>query len=255
LACSVTLGGWKLLSNVLSYQLKGCLAGLNFLYRKHRAVYNTINLSFITVQDKHNQCSRPEVCTLESVHNRIEEYVREKLVKNGKGAHTFDHTKRVLTLSIRIGKDLAADLKILGAAALLHDIGRPEEAETGISHSILSGEMSIEILEEVGFTDAEIDRVVDAIRTHRFSEGIKPNSLEGKILSDVDKLDAMGAIGVFRAIAQAVNTGSGMMGFIDHANEKLLKLRDLMYTDQARTEAELRHRTLDAFVKQLKSEI
>ncbi len=192
---------------------------------------------------------------MESVHNRIEEYVREKLVKNGKGAHTFDHTKRVFALSIRIGEDLTADLKILGAAALLHDIGRPEEAETGISHSLLSGELSNEILKKVGFTAAEIDKVVDAIRTHRFSEGIEPNSLEGKILSDVDKLDAMGAIGVFRAIAQAANTGSGIRGFIDHADEKLLKLRDLMYTDQARTEAELRHRTLDAFVKQLKSEI
>ena len=207
------------------------------------------------MQDKHNQSTKRVVKAMESAHKLIEEFVKEKLAKNSKGAHTFDHTKRVYTLSIRIGRDLEADLKILGAAALLHDIGRPNESESGISHSILSGEMSQEILRTVGFDEAEIDRVVDAIRTHRFSEGIEPNSLEGRILSDVDKLDAMGAIGVFRAIAQAASTGDGMGGFLDHADEKLLKLRDLMYTDRARVEAEHRHHTLEAYVKQLRSEL
>lgn len=192
---------------------------------------------------------------MESAHNRIEEFVREKLAKNNKGAHTFDHTKRVYTLSIRIGKDLGADLKILGAAALLHDIGRPKEAVTGVSHSILSGEMSDEILKKVGFDDREIGEVVDAIRTHRFSEGIEPKSLEGKILSDVDKLDAIGAIGVFRAIAQASSKGEGIERFLDHADEKLLRLKDLMYTDGARVVAEERHNTLEAFVIQMREEL
>ena len=192
---------------------------------------------------------------MKSAHGQIEEFVREKLAKNSKGAHTFDHTKRVYALSIRIGKDLGADLKTLGAAALLHDIGRPKEAETGISHSVLSGEMSVEILKKVGFDDSEIDTIVDAIRTHRFSEGIEPNSLEGKILSDVDKLDAIGAIGVFRAIAQASSRGEGIEGFLGHADEKLLRLKDLMYTDGARVVAEERHSTLEAFVMQMREEL
>lgn len=192
---------------------------------------------------------------MESAHGQIEEFVREKLAKNSKGAHTFDHTKRVYALSIRIGKDLGADLKTLGAAALLHDIGRPKEAETGVSHSVLSGEMSVEILKKVGFDDSEIDTIVDAIRTHRFSEGIEPNSLEGKILSDVDKLDAIGAIGVFRAIAQASSRGEGIEGFLGHADEKLLRLKDLMYTDGARVVAEERHSTLEAFVMQMREEL
>ena len=192
---------------------------------------------------------------MKSAHGQIEEFVREKLAKNSKGAHTFDHTKRVYALSIRIGKDLGADLKTLGAAALLHDIGRPKEAETGVSHSVLSGEMSVEILKKVGFDDSEIDTIVDAIRTHRFSEGIEPNSLEGKILSDVDKLDAIGAIGVFRAIAQASSRGEGIEGFLGHADEKLLRLKDLMYTDGARVVAEERHSTLEAFVMQMREEL
>jgi len=192
---------------------------------------------------------------MESTHDQIEDFVRKKLAGNSKGAHTFDHTKRVYALSMRIGRELDADLKILGAAALLHDIGRPVEDETGVSHSILSGEMSEQILKEVGFDDAEIDKTVNAIRTHRFSEGIEPNSVEGRILSDVDKLDAIGAIGVFRAIAQASTKGRGIEGFLGHADEKLLRLKDLMYTDGARDIAEKRHSTLDAFVKQMREEL
>jgi uncharacterized protein len=192
---------------------------------------------------------------MESSHRLIEEYVRESLEKNGAGAHTFDHTKRVYALSIKIGKHLGADLKILGAAALLHDIGRPQEEKGGVSHSILSGEMSQDILKTVGFDDEEIEKVKSAIRTHRFSEGLEPTSLEGEILSDVDKLDAMGAIGVFRAIVQAVGTGVGIEGFLSHADEKLLKLKDLMYTDGAMAVAEERHKTLEAFVLELREEL
>ncbi|NHI89784.1 MAG: HD domain-containing protein [Candidatus Thorarchaeota archaeon] len=192
---------------------------------------------------------------MESTHRLIEKFAKESLERSGIGAHTFDHTKRVYGLCIKIGGESGADLKILGAAALLHDIGRPQEAETGVSHSILSGEMSQKILRSVDFSDREIEQVADAIRTHRFSEGVKPTSLEGKILSDADKLDAMGAVGVFRAIAQAVATGVGVNGFLSHADEKLLKLKDLMYTDRAKVEASKRHKILEAFVLQLKEEL
>jgi len=192
---------------------------------------------------------------MEPLEKKIEQFVRQELVKSGRGAHTMDHTMRVYSLCMKIGTDLKANLKVLGAAALLHDVGRPREEETAVSHSILSGEMGRGILSESEFTDSEIDHVVEVIRTHRFSEGLEPNSLEGKILSDVDKLDAMGAIGVFRAVAQAASTGAGIEGFLYHADEKLLKLRELMYTDNARIEAGHRYQTLEAFVNQLRSEL
>jgi uncharacterized protein len=110
-------------------------------------------------------------------------------------------------------------------------------------------------MREVGYTEHEIELVVQAIRTHRFSEGLAPTSIEGEVLSDADKLDAMGAIGVFRAIAQASMTGVGIDGFLIHADEKLLNLHKLMYTEQAKTLAEKRHVILDRFVNQLREEI
>ena len=60
---------------------------------------------------------------MKSAHDLIEEFVSDRLARNDKGAHTLDHTKRVFALSIKIGKELGADLKILGAAALLPEVG------------------------------------------------------------------------------------------------------------------------------------
>ena len=189
------------------------------------------------------------------MEERIDEFVRSVLLTSEKGAHSYDHTKRVYSLAMSIGSEAGANLRVLVAAALLHDIGRPREALTGESHSVISGEMSRPILREVGYTENEIELVAQAIRTHRFSEGLTPTSIEGEILSDADKLDAMGAIGVFRAIAQASMTGVGIDGFLSHVDEKLLKLRKLMYTKQAKTLAEKRHVVLSRFVNQLREEV
>ena len=189
-----------------------------------------------------------------NLEDKIDSFIRNILTKFGSGAHTYDHTKRVYAIATRIGEQLGANMRILGVAALLHDVGRPYEKETGVSHAIHSGEMSKQILKELGYNPSEIEQVVEAIRTHRFSENLKPTSLEGEILSDADKLDAMGAIGVYRAIAQAVMTGVGIDGFLNHVNDKLLKLHDLMHTEPAKKEAQKRHAILSSFVQQLINE-
>ncbi|MHA1905968.1 MAG: HD domain-containing protein [Candidatus Thorarchaeota archaeon] len=184
----------------------------------------------------------------------IDAFARNVLEPNGQGAHTYDHTKRVLALSLRIGREAGANVRILGAASLLHDIGRPNEKVSGESHSVSSGNMSKDFLTSIGYSEDEVREVVGAIRTHRFSEGIEPTSLEGQILSDADKIDAIGAIGVFRAIAQASVSGRGIDGFLQHADEKLLKLKDLLYTKEARRVAIERHAFLESFVNRLHNE-
>lgn len=187
--------------------------------------------------------------------SKIIDFMQKELSGSNSGAHTFEHTMRVYTLSMRIGDGLPVNIRVLQAAALLHDVGRPRESESGVSHSILSGEMSKPLLQELGYTESEIEQILDAIRAHRFSEGIEPNSIEGKILSDADKLDAMGAIGVYRTIAQGVTKGRGMIGFLKHADEKLLKLKDLMYTDSGKHLAKKRHELLQKFVDAFREEI
>jgi uncharacterized protein len=187
--------------------------------------------------------------------SKLIEFVRRELSKNDLGAHTLDHTIRVHSLSMQLSIGLPANKRVLEAAALLHDVGRPREEESGISHSISSGEMGRNILTEIGYSDMEIEQVVKAIRTHRFSEGIEPTSLEGQILSDADKLDAIGAIGIYRAIAQAATSERGMYGFLQHADKKLLKLKELMYTPTGEQLAVKRHKTLAMFVEELRQEL
>jgi len=190
-----------------------------------------------------------------TLEERIDSFVSEEMTRSEAGAHAYDHVKRVHSIAMEIGRELRADLRVLGAAALLHDVGRFREEDTGISHSKLSGDMGEGILRELEYTDAEIQGVKEAIRTHRFSEDLTPTSLEGEILSDADKLDAMGAIGVFRAIAQAAVENAGFDAFLKHADAKLLKLRDLMHTKTAREMAEERHKVLQSFVEELCREL
>lgn len=186
---------------------------------------------------------------------KLDSFARKHMSKSDVGAHAYDHVKRVYSIALRLGHELEADMRVLGAAALLHDVGRAYEKEKRISHSILSGEMSVDILREVGYSEEEIGKVKEAIRTHRFSEGLSPTSLEGEILSDADKLDAIGAIGIARAIAQAAARGDGIQAFLEHADEKLLKLHEMMHTSEAKKLAKTRHSVLSAFVAELRAEL
>jgi len=189
-----------------------------------------------------------------SAKSALLESVRKELIRSAKGAHTLDHTIRVYTLSMTLCEGLKVNKRVLEAAALLHDIGRSKEEETGISHSLVSGEIGGRILRNLGYEESEIRCVTESIRTHRFSERLEPTSIEGQILSDADKLDAIGAIGIYRAIAQAVASERGIDGFLKHADEKLLKLHELMYTTKARLIAEDRHGFLESFVNRLREE-
>jgi uncharacterized protein len=186
--------------------------------------------------------------------SRIIDFVKRELSKSNLGAHTLDHTIRVYSLSMQLSEGLQVNMRVLEAAALLHDVGRQREAESNISHSILSGIMSQECLRDLEYTKEEMEEVVDAIRTHRYSENIEPNSIEGQILSDADKIDALGAIGIYRAIVQSAASGKGIQGFLNHADEKLLRLKDLMYTTPAKQLAAERHEILSLFVEQLRHE-
>jgi len=167
------------------------------------------------------------------------------------GSHGFDHTLRVTRLCEFIGRREGADPGILIPAALLHDIARPAEKAQGVPHEIEGARMAGEFLRSTGYDPVLIPAIADAIRTHRFRSDEKPATLEAKILSDADKLDAMGAVGIARTFMRAGEHGGEMQNAIDHFHEKLLRLHDHLYTETALQIAADRHTFLTMFLREL----
>jgi len=190
---------------------------------------------------------------MDPVMLKIRDHART-LMGNG-GSHGFDHVGRVTSLCVRIGRVEGADMAILIPAALLHDIARPMEKEQGLPHEQEGARMAEEFLASIGYDASAIPAIAAAIRTHRFRSTEKPVSLEARILSDADKLDALGAVGIARTFMRAGEHGTMIEDGIEHFHEKLLRLPSLMYTKTARQIAQERHAFLSQFLDRLAEEM
>ncbi|ASJ17545.1 phosphohydrolase [Thermococcus chitonophagus] len=180
---------------------------------------------------------------------RAWEVAREML---GEGSHGLSHTLRVLKLSLYIGNHEEADLEILALASLLHDVARPLEDKGLIKdHAEESAKIAGEVLKD----HPKVKEVVHAIEAHRFSTGPKPKTLEAKILSDADKIDALGAIGIARVFMYSGEHGRSIEDSIRHFREKILKLKDLIYTNTGKRIAQERHEFVEMFLRQLEKEL
>jgi uncharacterized protein len=193
--------------------------------------------------------------------------------------HGFDHVLRVMSIALRLGRTLDADLNVLQAAALLHDAaGAVPQGEAGTdggraTHEQASAEFARSVLEGAGWPDEGIEAVAHCIRSHRYRSAEVPETLEARILYDADKLDVLGAFGIARTIGYAVQvgqpiyaqasaqfraTGQGIEGEPHSAyHEYLFKLRhvaDRLYTQEAQWMAEDRVALLHRFFEGLDRE-
>jgi uncharacterized protein len=126
----------------------------------------------------------------------------------GGGGHDFDHVLRVLALAERIATAEGADMKVVCTAALLHDIGEIEGRE---DHHLRGAAMARELLSEPGLpATGFVEAVAHAIEAHRFRAEPAPRTLEAQVVSDADKLDAIGAIGIARVFAYAGARGTAL---------------------------------------------
>jgi len=190
---------------------------------------------------------------MDDPYEKIRKYVRTVL--GDAGSHGMDHTERVTRMCRIIGKQEHADMDILIPAALLHDIARPREKETGLPHETEGARIAETYLNSIGYNPKLIMAICAAIQTHRFRTDKKPETPEAKILSDADKLDAMGAVGIARTFMRAAEHGGDISDAVFHFHDKLLKLHDQMYTETGREMAKKRHLFLETFLKNLEPEI
>jgi uncharacterized protein len=113
-------------------------------------------------------------------------------------AHDFDHLVRTISIAETIQRQEGGDLSIIWAAVALHDIGQARERKYGGDHALIGAEMAEKLLTGTIFPQTSIPAVQQAIRDHRLSGGNIPQTLEGRILYDADKIDCLGAIGIGR---------------------------------------------------------
>jgi uncharacterized protein len=113
-------------------------------------------------------------------------------------AHDYDHLVRVIALADKIQASEGGDLSTIWAAVALHDIGQERERRHGGDHASIGAELAAQLLKDTPFPQDSIPAVQQAIREHRMTGGVTPQTLEGRILYDADKIDCLGAIGIGR---------------------------------------------------------
>ena len=187
-------------------------------------------------------------------------------------AHDFEHVMRVYHNAQKITKKESANQKLVLTAALLHDIvSYPKSSKRSKLSSVESAKKSKSILKKYAFSNEEIGIICDAIEDHSFSQNRIPRTIEGKILQDADRLDALGAIGIARVFATSGSLNRPFYNIddafcskrnpddnlwaVDHFFNKLLKLESMMNTKSGKIEAKKRTKVLKEFLKQMKNEI
>ncbi len=177
-------------------------------------------------------------------------YITALFSKNA-GGHDAEHTLRVYRNAMKIAeREQGCDLQIVALAALLHDAD---------DHKLFQTENNANarrFLTENRVPEEEIERICQAINAVSFSQNRDkpPLTIEGKIVQDADRLDALGAVGIARTFAYGGEHGRPMQESIQHFHEKLLLLKDLMNTETGRRLAEKRHAVLEEFLREFGEE-
>ena len=172
------------------------------------------------------------------------------LFRDNAGGHDVDHTLRVYRNAMLIAEsEPECSRLIVSLAALLHDADDHKLFHTENNENarrFLSGRISAE----------QTEKICACINSVSFSRnrGRVPDTLEGKIVQDADRLDAMGAIGIARTFAYGGEHGRLLTDSVQHFHDKLLLLRDMMNTEPAKQLAAKRHAFLESFLKELEKE-
>lgn len=199
--------------------------------------------------------------------HKTELMVKEKLSADSSG-HDWWHIFRVRKLAVTIGKAEGAELFIVEMSALLHDIC---DWKFNQGNEKAGLEIVQKFLDELKLPKDLSNRIIEIIGSISYKgAGIKDDmhSLEGKVVQDADRLDALGAIGIARTFAyggyhkQPMHE-PGLMptmhqsfeeyktkrsSSINHFYEKLFLLKDRIHTFTGKKMAKSRHRYMEKFI-------
>ncbi len=210
---------------------------------------------------------RPTITTVKS-------FVKEKMSGEATG-HDYYHVERVYKMAIYISKkeSVPVDSFILKVGALLHDIGDWKLNSTSLSEEEIIGAACNKLQIE----DKDAQKITDIITNMSYSKslsGARKLSIEGQIIQDADRLEALGAIGIARAFAyggrqnrplydptekprkysstEEYRTSQGHT--INHFYEKLFLIKNTLNTKSAKRIATKREQLMKDFLKEFYSE-
>lgn len=194
--------------------------------------------------------------------------------QNDPSGHDWYHLERVWRMAKRLARGEHVDQFVLEMAALLHDVDdykikKDGEAEFSRTEEILNPFHLSNIFKQQLFA------VIGSVSFKGAGANTTPRSLEGKIVQDADRLDALGAIGIARVFAYGGHAGHKIYDpalkpkmhttfaeyrkqdntQINHFYEKLLLLKDRMNTPQAKKIATHRHKVLESYLKEFFAEV
>jgi uncharacterized protein len=200
------------------------------------------------------------------------DYIKQEFSHDSSG-HDWWHIYRVWQTAIHICEQEKADTFIVQLAALLHDLDDWKFNDSKDETPLRAQGWLDSLFLDPSTTDA-VCNIIKHISYKGARVENKMDSLEGFIVQDADRLDAIGAIGIARAFAyggyknrplydpasppqlhatfeQYKNSNSDT---INHFHEKLLLLKDKMNTATAKRIAEQRHEVMVQFLKQFMDE-
>ena len=175
----------------------------------------------------------------------------ETLFRSNAGGHDAAHSLRVCKNALIIAEnEPEADIDTVALAALLHDADDHKLFHTENNENARS------FLEKNKVSEEMTEQICIAINAVSFSQnrGKRPDTLEGKIVQDADRLDAIGAIGIARTFAFGGEHGRSLQESVQHFYDKLLLLKDSMNTETGKLMAQKRHAFLETFLKELQEE-
>nr|QBK90962.1 MAG: metal dependent phosphohydrolase [Pithovirus LCPAC201] len=212
---------------------------------------------------------------LPSLLEKVKEFARCQMAKYD-NSHDFNHLLRVERISLKIakGENYQGDLEFLRIAVFLHDVG--DHKYTG--NDTDGPKMVRSFLESINYPEDKIKRVCfihqEISFTNELGKSVE-NDLELNIIRDADRLDAMGVMGIIRAITYGAIKGRPFYlegtkyrkeldketyqketeaCTVHHFHEKLLRLEGLMRTKIGKEMAQHRHDYMEEFLEEFHQE-
>ena len=201
----------------------------------------------------------------------VKKQVYEILCSDNSG-HGYDHVERVYDLAVKFSRKENADEEVASLIALLHDVDDYKLFGKEQAENLTNAK---KIMNSVNVSKEKQEIVLASLKKIGYRNcvnGIRPDSLEGKIVSDADMCDAIGANGILRTYKFGLKFGKEFFNknenpksyleineyrekiadcSVQHMFEKLLKLKGLMITEAGKEEALVRHDLMVSFLYQL----